>query len=76
MSDHRPHVGRLETPLGQTAPTGRELQVDGMDIFLVDEEADRVSGVWAIADFLGLLMQAGAFEPSPSSLAHTDVRSG
>jgi hypothetical protein len=61
------HVGRLETPLGETAATGRELRLDGMDIFLVDDEADRVIGVWAIADFLGLLMQAGAVELSTRS---------
>jgi SnoaL-like polyketide cyclase len=61
------HVGPLETPLGEIAATGRELHVDGMDIFLVDDEADRVIGVWAIADFLGLLMQAGAVEPSARS---------
>jgi hypothetical protein len=31
-----------------------------MDIFLVDEDAGIVTGVWAIADYLGLLVQADA----------------
>ena len=38
------------------------MTLDGMDIFVVDDEAERVTGVWAIADFLDLLMQAGAIE--------------
>ena len=61
------HVGPLETPLGEIAPTGRELKLEGMDIFVVDDEADRVTGVWAIADFLDLLIQAGVLERSVGS---------
>lgn len=61
------HVGPLETPLGVLDATGRELRIDGMDIFHVDEEADRVVGVWAIADILSLLMQAHAVERSSRS---------
>ena len=38
------------------------MTLDGMDIFVVDEEAERVTGDWAIADFLDLLMQASAVE--------------
>jgi hypothetical protein len=45
------HVGPLATPLGEIAATGRELHLDGMDIFLVDDRADRIIGVCAIADF-------------------------
>jgi hypothetical protein len=56
------HVGALETPLGSIAATGRELTLHGMDIFLVDDEADRVTGVWALADMLDLLIQAGVVE--------------
>jgi hypothetical protein len=55
-------IGPLATPLGDLAPTGQEVQVTGMDIFLVDEGADRVTAVWAVADYLSLLMQAGAVE--------------
>ena len=52
------HHGPLATPLGVVAPTGRRLRFAGLDIFtLVD---DRVVGVWAIADYLGLLADAGA----------------
>jgi hypothetical protein len=61
------HVGPLQTRLGEIAATGRELTLDGMDIFVVDDEAERVTGVWAIADFLDLLMQAGAIERATSS---------
>jgi hypothetical protein len=56
------HIGPLETPLGPIEATGRELTLHGMDIFLVDDDADRVTGVWALADMLDLLIQAGAVE--------------
>jgi hypothetical protein len=56
------HVGALETPLGEIPATGRELTMRGMDIFVVDDEADRVTGVWAIADLLDVLIQAGVVE--------------
>jgi predicted ester cyclase len=48
----------LTTPLGELPPTGAEVQVAGMDIFVVDE--DRVTAVWALADYLTLLIDAGA----------------
>ncbi len=56
------HVGPLETPLGEIPATGRQLTMKGMDIFVVDDEADRVTGVWAIADLLDVLIQAGVVE--------------
>jgi hypothetical protein len=56
------HVGALETPLGEIPATGRELTMKGMDIFIVDDEADRVTGVWAIADLLDVLIQADVLE--------------
>ena len=56
------HVGPLLTPLGEIAATGRDVTLDGMDIFVIDDEAQLVTGVWAIADLLDLLMQAGAVE--------------
>jgi SnoaL-like polyketide cyclase len=56
------HVGTLETPLGPIAATGRELTLDGMDIFVVDDAGQRVTGVWAISDQLDLLIQAGVLE--------------
>jgi predicted ester cyclase len=52
------HVGRLTTPLGDIAPTGQLLDVLGMDIFAIRQ--DRVFAVWAVADYLGLLMRAKA----------------
>ncbi len=54
------HVGPFATPLGEIAATGRAVELVGMDIFLVDEEEGRITGVWAIADYLGLLMQLDA----------------
>ena len=59
------HVGPLQTPLGELPPTGRTVSWSGMDIFLVDEEADRISAVWALSDFLGLLMDAEAVTLRP-----------
>jgi len=53
------HVRPLVTPLGEVVPSGAEVSWAGLDIFIVDEE-DRVTGVWAIADLLTLLMQADA----------------
>ncbi len=52
------HVGRLMTPLGDVAPTGQTLDVLGMDIFEIRQ--GRVFAVWAVADYLGLLMRAKA----------------
>jgi hypothetical protein len=52
------HVGRLTTPLGDVAATGQQLDVLGMDIFTIRD--DRVIAVWAVADYLGLLMAAKA----------------
>lgn len=54
------HVGPLATPLGQLPPTGATLTLNGMDLFIIDTETDRVTAVWASADYLGLLQQVGA----------------
>jgi predicted ester cyclase len=51
------HVGPLVTPLGDVAATGQVVEMRGMDIFEIDD--GRVAGVWAIADWLALLSQAG-----------------
>ena len=56
------HVGPFSTPLGEVAATGRPVELVGMDIFLVDEEEGRITGVWAIADYLGLLIQMDAID--------------
>ena len=56
-------VGPLTTPLGDLPPTGRTVEVAGMDIFVVDD--DRVTAVWALADHLTLLVEAGAVSPLP-----------
>jgi predicted ester cyclase len=58
-------VGPMVTPLGELAPTGAEVEVAGIDIFVVDE--DRVTAVWALADYLALLMDAKAVSPLPPS---------
>jgi hypothetical protein len=58
------HAGPLETPLGTIAATGREVHIDGMDIFVVDVDADRVTGIFAIADYLGVLIRLGELTPS------------
>ena len=52
------HAGPLVTPIGDVAATGRRVEALAMDIF---ELADGlVTGVWAVADYLGLLVQTGA----------------
>jgi len=66
------HRGPLVTPLGVLQPTGAELEVAGMDIFVIDEDLDRVSAIWALADYLTLLLQAGAVARLP--LAPADQR--
>lgn len=53
-------VGPLETPLGVLAPTGHAVEIAGQDLFVVDEQRDRVTAVWAQADHLSLLLAAGA----------------
>ena len=57
-------VGPLTTPLGDLPPTGRTVEVAGMDIFVVDD--DRVTAVWALADHLTLLVEAGAVSRLPA----------
>lgn len=58
------HVGPLETSVGRVEATGLQLTWSGMDIFLVDEKADRVTGLWAIGDLVEVLLRAGALERS------------
>jgi hypothetical protein len=57
------HTGPLTTPLGEVPASGVAVAVNGLDIFTVDEDADRVTAIWAVADWLGLLVQAGAVSP-------------
>lgn len=61
------HVGPFATPLGTIAATGRPVELVGMDIFLVNEEEGRITGVWAIADYLRLLMQMDAMDRPTSA---------
>jgi predicted ester cyclase len=51
------HIGPLTTPLGDLPATGEVLTVLGLDLFVLADS--RVTGVWAVADWLGLLIQAG-----------------
>jgi hypothetical protein len=57
------HTGPLTTPLGEVAASGADVAVDGLDIFTVDEDADRVTAIWAVADWLALLVQTGGVTP-------------
>jgi predicted ester cyclase len=52
------HVGPFTTTIGTVPATGRSFSVLAMDIFAVAE--DRVIRIWAVADQLDLLAQAGA----------------
>jgi predicted ester cyclase len=54
------HTGPLATPVGELAATGVAVSITGLDIFTVDEAADRVTAIWAVADWLALLLQTGA----------------
>lgn len=51
------HTGPLQAPLGDVPASGRVLGALGLDILISE---DRVTGVWAVADWLGLLVQAQA----------------
>jgi hypothetical protein len=61
------HVGPFATPFGEIAATGRPVELAGMDIFLVDEDEARITGVWAIADYLRVLMQMDAIDRPKSA---------
>jgi hypothetical protein len=52
------HTGTLVTPLGDLPPTNRRLTIAGMDIFTIVD--DRVTAIWVLSDYLGLLIDAGA----------------
>ena len=52
------HVGPLELPLGEIAPTGRHVEVRTIDVLSIS--ADRISAVQVVPDNLGLAMQLGA----------------
>ena len=54
------HTGTLTSPLGEVAATGRDVAFTGLDIFTVDETTSQVTAIWAVADWLGLLLLAGA----------------
>jgi predicted ester cyclase len=58
-------VGPLVTPLGVLPPTGGEVELAGMDIFVFDD--DRVTAVWALTDYLTPLIDAGAAVRLPAS---------
>ena len=51
-------AGTLESPLGAITATGRSVSVTGIDIFTVDEPNGQVTAIWAVADWLGLLLQS------------------
>ena len=51
------HTGDLVTPIGTVPPSGRRVEVAGLDLF--ELTGDLVRAVWAVTDQLGLLVQAG-----------------
>ena len=53
------HGGTLTSPLGDVAATGRDVSVTGIDIFTIDEATQQVTAIWAVADWLGLLLKLG-----------------
>jgi hypothetical protein len=54
------HTGALSSPVGEIAATDADLSVTGLDIFTVDEATQQVTEIWAVADWLGPLLQCGA----------------
>ncbi len=59
------HVGRLSTPLGTVAPTGRVIEARVTDVLTVN--GGRVTDIWMVSDDLGLLMQLGAVRLTTAS---------
>jgi predicted ester cyclase len=52
------HVGPLSLPLGEIAPTGRQVEVRTIDVLSMTD--DRISAVQVVPDNLGLAMQLDA----------------
>jgi predicted ester cyclase len=52
------HVGPYASPLGTVPPTGREIQVRTIDVLTVEDGL--ITGIWVVADDLGLLSQLDA----------------
>jgi hypothetical protein len=52
------HVGPLATPLGVVAPTGRMVENRIIDVLELTDGL--VTGIWVVADELGLLLQLDA----------------
>jgi|SRR5215211_4145264 len=52
------HVGPLTLPLGEIAPTGRQVEVRTIDVLSIT--GDRISAIQVVPDNLGLAVQLGA----------------
>ena len=52
------HVGPYASPLGTVAPTGRDIAVRTIDVLTI--AGGLVTGIWVVADDLGLLRQLDA----------------
>lgn len=52
------HIGTFASPVGDIAPTGREIEVRTIDVLTVEDE--KITRIWVVADDLGLLRQLGA----------------
>ena len=68
------HVGRLVTPLGAVAPTGRMVESLTIDVLGITDGL--VSQIWVVGDELGRLMQLGAVSLAqpPHDLARSRAR--
>jgi predicted ester cyclase len=55
---HGRHAGPLDTPLGPAPGTGADVSVQVIDVLTVRD--GRISEIWMVADFLGLLAAEGA----------------
>jgi predicted ester cyclase len=55
---HGRHIGPLDTPLGPAPGTGAEVTVQVIDVLTV--EGGRITEIWMVADYLGLLASEGA----------------
>ena len=54
------HVGPLDSPLGEVAPTGREFEIRVIDLLTLTD--GRISAIQVVPDGLAMLVQLGAVQ--------------